>query len=400
MDIRTYRARSIHEAIELVRRDLGPDASVLHTRELPTGLLGRWLSTSRTIEVTASAEVPVPSRLPPPKGRAAIPARAALPTATGGGSEHAPATEESAPPRDEFADDVRGRLNRLQDLVEELYRKSPQSGTSGSGEPGPAWWEMRQELAASDVAAAVVDQWLTRLQGEWPHAVDAELDALRLRLAESAASRLALGGSIRLAQGQCRKVALVGPTGVGKTTTLAKLAAQFHLREQKRVALVTIDTFRIAAVEQLRTYAEIIDLPMHIVTTPREMRSVISKLTDMDLVLIDSAGRSPADELKLKELRAFLAEGQADEVHLVLSATTSGSSLQRAVARFSSLAPTAIVLSKVDEAPAFWHVLPGLEAAALPLSYLTHGQNVPDDFAPADAENLVRRLAASPSACR
>ena len=115
-------------------------------------------------------------------------------------------------------------------------------------------------------------------------------------------------------------MALVGPTGVGKTTTIAKLAANYRLREKKRVGLITVDTYRIAAVEQLRTYADIIDLPMEVVSTPREMREAVARMRNLDLVLMDTAGRSPRDEIKIQELRSLLAEAEADEVHLVLSA--------------------------------------------------------------------------------
>ena len=113
-------------------------------------------------------------------------------------------------------------------------------------------------------------------------------------------------------------MALVGPTGVGKTTTIAKLAANFRLREKRRVGLITVDTYRIAAVEQLRTYADIIDLPMEIVSTPREMHQAVARMADLDLILMDTAGRSPRDEVKIQELKSMLAEAEPDEVHLVL----------------------------------------------------------------------------------
>ena len=111
---------------------------------------------------------------------------------------------------------------------------------------------------------------------------------------------------------KCRLVALVGPTGVGKTTTIAKLAANYRLREKKRVGLITVDTYRVAAVEQLRTYADIIDLPMEVVATPREMREAVARMRHLDLVLMDTAGRSPRDEVKIQELHSLLAEAEPD----------------------------------------------------------------------------------------
>ncbi|MCB1707021.1 MAG: 50S ribosome-binding GTPase, partial [Halioglobus sp.] len=146
-------------------------------------------------------------------------------------------------------------------------------------------------------------------------------DAIRSTLHQLVEDLLPVTGGIRLAEGKTRRVALVGPTGVGKTTTIAKLAANFRLRERRRVGLVTVDTYRVAAVEQLRTYADIIDLPMEVVSTPREMREAIARLSDLDLVLVDTAGRSPRDQIKIQELKSLLNEARADEVHLVQSCT-------------------------------------------------------------------------------
>jgi flagellar biosynthesis protein FlhF len=179
---------------------------------------------------------------------------------------------------------------------------------------------------------------------------------------------------------------------VGKTTTIAKLAANFRLREKRRVGLITVDTYRVAAVEQLRTYAEIIDLPMEVVSTPREMRAAVERLSKQDMVLIDTAGRSPADEVKIQELRAMLHEARADEVHLVQSSVASAAHLRRIAERFSPAAPTAVLFTKLDEALTLGNVVELLTQCPLPVSYLTDGQNVPDDIQPADREQLLRRL--------
>src|SRR5688500_10208018 len=123
---------------------------------------------------------------------------------------------------------------------------------------------------------------------------------LRARLSRMIERRIAASGPIQVETGRRRLIALVGPTGVGKTTTIAKLAANFRLREKRRVGLITVDTYRIAAVEQLRTYADIIDLPMEVVSTPRQMREALETMADLDLVLMDTAGRSPKDEVKIQ----------------------------------------------------------------------------------------------------
>src|SRR5438477_8619702 len=144
-------------------------------------------------------------------------------------------------------------------------------------------------------------------------------------------------GPIRMPAGMRRLVALVGPTGVGKTTTIAKLAANFRLKEKRRIGLITVDTYRIAAVEQLRTYADIIDLPMAVVSTPREMREAVARMGDLELILMDTAGRSPRDEVKIQELKSMLGEAEADEVHLVLSGTAGAASLVRTAEQFAAV---------------------------------------------------------------
>jgi flagellar biosynthesis protein FlhF len=203
---------------------------------------------------------------------------------------------------------------------------------------------------------------------------------------------LPIAGPIRIPAGRRHLVALVGPTGVGKTTTIAKLAANFRLREQRRVGLITVDTYRIAAVEQLRTYADIIDLPMEVVATPREMHQAVARMADLDLILMDTAGRSPRDDVQIQELKGLLAEAAPDEVHLVLSSVASARCLANTAQQFAPVGTTALVLTKLDEAASLGNLLPLARSCGLPLSYLTNGQNVPDDIAAADAGRLARTI--------
>jgi flagellar biosynthesis protein FlhF len=168
------------------------------------------------------------------------------------------------------------------------------------------------------------------------------------------------------------------------------LAADYRLRQRRRVGLVSVDTFRIAAVEQLRTFADIIELPLEVAATPRDVRAAVSRLSEQELILVDTAGRSPRDDVKIQELKSLLAECRADEVHLVLSGVSGGVCLQKTVAQFASVGVTALLLTKLDEAGGLGGLLPLLRGSRLPLSYLTHGQNVPDDIEAADGRKLAR----------
>ena len=177
-------------------------------------------------------------------------------------------------------------------------------------------------------------------------------------------------------------MALVGPTGVGKTTTIAKLAANFRLRENRRVGLITVDTYRIAAVEQLRTYADIIDLPMEVVSTPREMREAVA--ADARLRPGAHGHRRPQPARRgaaSASCGRCSPRPRADEVHLVLSAASGARSLAAAAEKFAPVGVTSLLVTKLDEATGLGNLLSLARTCGLPFSYLTDGQNVPDDIA-------------------
>src|SRR5690606_6121989 len=197
------------------------------------------------------------------------------------------------------------------------------------------------------------------------------------------------GPITRTAKGRPQIVALIGPTGVGKTTTVAKLAANLKLRENQKVGLITIDTYRIAAIDQLKKYAEIINAPLSVVSHPAEIKDAIARMADHDFILIDTAGRSPRDAVKLKELRAFLEAAAPDEVHLVLSTVCGLDSLKLALERFSGVRADRLIFTKLDEAAEVGVVLNVVAETKLPLSYLTHGQDVPNDIDVAAAGRMA-----------
>ena len=188
-----------------------------------------------------------------------------------------------------------------------------------------------------------------------------------------------------------RIVVLIGPTGVGKTTTIAKLAAKAKINERRRVGLITIDTFRIAAVDQLEKYAHIIGLPLLVARTPAELEAAVADLQtrQMDLVFVDSAGRSHRDELKMAELRQFLSVLPDSEVHLVVSTATHGATNLNIANRFATAGFNRIILTKVDETISFGPLAGALISIGRPVSFVTDGQNVPDDIVASDPERLA-----------
>lgn len=183
-------------------------------------------------------------------------------------------------------------------------------------------------------------------------------------------------------------LALVGATGVGKTTTAAKLAAWYTLRQGLRVALLSMDCYRIGATDQLRTYAQIMRLPCEIVLRQRELTKALSRHRDKDIVIIDTAGRSPYDEAHIQELREWFSPCAEIEPHLVLSATTKKEDLQAIVASYGALSASSLILTKLDETRAYAGLCQQVVASALPVSYLSTGQRVPEDFLVASKEFL------------
>lgn len=369
MYIRTFRASSLPEALEQIRAQMGPDASVLHTRQVRDGWLG-WLGRTY-VEVTAGSK----NELTDDVESATVHMTRA--TIDGSGS---------VIPRS-----ISDRVGSDESSYP-LHRETV---------PGPLSL-YRDELLTLGVRSSVADRWIASASsfaaamaaGSVGYSsVTPWIDHLR----QSVARELRIGSPIRTQPGDRRIVALVGPTGVGKTTTVAKLAAGFRIQARRRVGLLTIDTFRIAAVQQLRAYADIMDLPMEVVEHEKDMPSALERLGDVDLVLIDTAGRSPRSDARVDQLVGMLRPAQPDETLLVLSSTASRDSIEATIKGFAPVQPTSAILTKLDETPHLAGAISALVDDAtgrggLSLSYVTNGQQVPDDITVADTESLLQRL--------
>ncbi len=241
-----------------------------------------------------------------------------------------------------------------------------------------------------------VDEELLKDMAAQLPAGDTLLDSQDERAAEVLAGYLGetmnFSEGITLNKHGVRIVALIGATGVGKTTTLAKIAARFVLEKNIRAALITADTYRISAVEQLKTYSDIIGLPLEIVYSPDELKVAIHKHRDKDLILIDTAGRSQHNEYQMKELQEFLAVNSHIECHLVMSATTKNRDAAEILEKFSACEPDRVIFTKTDETSSVGLILNLLAKRDIALSFLTNGQSVPDDIIPATPQKLAELL--------
>lgn len=367
MKVKTYRAPTLAEALAEVKNDLGREAVIIQTRRLRQGgFLG--MMATEIVEVTAAVDnTPTNTSKPvmtePPEAK--------------------PLTKETD---DAKILALQLELASMRKSLESVLENRPSGKKPANEFPSEQKVSFLQEWARKNdldpVAADALFYGIPNI-----HSLSSEMFQARLRERLTAHFQDVAGINVRPAY--CKVAALIGPTGVGKTTTVAKLAANFALKEKYRVALVTADTYRIAAVEQLKTYADLIGIPIEVVYTPQELRSALYRHQDKQLVLIDTAGRSPANQPQMAELEALLAVDDNIEKHLVLSATTKFTDCLQAVQRFQPSKPQKYLFTKLDEASNLGTIFNLMFHAPKTMSYITTGQNVPDDIELADSNRLT-----------
>lgn len=203
--------------------------------------------------------------------------------------------------------------------------------------------------------------------------------------------KIPIGSSLHVA-GSRSVVAFVGPTGVGKTTTIAKLATAMHLLGENKVMLVSADTYRVGGAEQLETIAAIAGIPFHTVYSSQELRQLLRDTTSANYVFIDTVGRSPKNTGHIQEIGAHMEAAAPNRIFLVQSATVSEAMFTQTIERFSIVRPTDLVLTKVDETPVIGPIISSLYTRSLPLAYVTTGQSIPDDIEPASRRMLAEML--------
>ncbi|MCK5558145.1 MAG: hypothetical protein KAJ01_07195, partial [Candidatus Hydrogenedentes bacterium] len=275
------------------------------------------------------------------------------------------------------------QIKELKALIEGLS-----SETAASGAFPRELAKHYQRLVDTGVAKPLARKIIRAIHDELDGQSLSNDKVVRDRLDMEIARLVKVTGGIKPPKSRARVIALVGPTGVGKTTSTAKLSANLSMKEGKRVALLTADTYRIAATDQLKVYADIIGIPLEVVLSPKDMKAAIRRYKDCDYVFIDTAGGSQYNEQQIAELKRYLDAASTDETHLVLSATTDFKELLRVIEKFSAVKPDCLLFSKLDETQQLGIILNTLSHVDKPISFFSTGQNVPDDIRLASADRI------------
>ena len=425
MQTRTFQAANMTEAMQLVKAELGPDAMIISSRkERRKGILGFF--TKPVFRITATVEAAPQRKL----------------------SHYREAAGRDETTRDKFRNsmleplarelkELRERVDSLQvnenaarqgvvpppaparteqaavASVGDFFQREPANADlrelkkllleSVQGEskiPCSASERVKKETQSlAQVSATLHDAGLVEVS---IHALlekvknsELQIDdeaGLKDRLKEALESTVKCSGPIRLKKSGTKIVALVGPTGVGKTTTIAKLAALYTVGRKAKIALVTIDTFRVGAVEQLKTYSRIMGVPLEVASTPKDLEKALAAHTDKDLILIDTVGRSPKDKETIEGLRSMLDSSFTIETHLCVAATTRERELRGIVESFKVLPISRLLFTKLDESSSFGSIVNLQIENKLPLSYFTRGQRVPEDIEPASGKKVAELI--------
>lgn len=371
MNVRRFRAPNITEALSQVRKTLGEEAIILRTRKVKRGGLLSFL-TKDLVEVVAAS----------PDRDIIDPARITEQSSKMRSTIHARPSNDLIRDLKDDVGQLKGDVHALVEQVKfdrmpslpyhlaELYKQMVVSG-------------VHEKLAKELTQAANI-----KLTGDELEDGDLVWKTVQAMLS----NKIQFHQPTRTLQDRPKIIALIGPTGVGKTTTLAKLVTSYRYWGKNDTALVSADTYRVAAIEQLKTFASIAGIPMEAVYQPGTMQNILSRHRSRDAIFIDTAGRSQADTKRLEELTSFLETAEPDEVLLCLSISTRLEEQLDIIRRYQPLKPTGVIFTKLDETVGPGMIFSVLYAFTLPLTYITCGQNVPDDILTVNPDMLVQLI--------
>ena len=413
MTINKFQGRTEEEAIEKAKQEFGENAVIMNVKEVkPKGLFRAFKNS--TYEVTAAMEE---------KEQFVNPKRALQNTKKLHDSINLSADEKIEIPKPDAKPDFRElmqestvvqqmpkqeekkieqRLDDLSNRLEESLARTPMGEkkseeTSAKEKPASEEFHFVRILYSTLLKNEVHEKYVNQILDEIEKFIRPgnSVDMILSNVYQKLILRFGQPKTIDLSGNKPKVLFFVGPTGVGKTTTIAKIASKYKVEYEKKVAFITADTYRIAATEQLQVYANILDAPMSIVYTQDEMNDAIAKFADYDLVFVATAGFSHKNEKQRNDMKTLLGgvnEEYNKEVYLVLSATTKYADLLDIVDSYREIADYKLIFTKLDETTTYGNLLNIKLYSGADLSYTTNGQNVPDDIEVFDTQKIVKKL--------
>jgi flagellar biosynthesis protein FlhF len=397
MRVKKYIVDDMQEALRVIKKDLGSNALILSTRKVRKST-GLGLFSKNVLEVTAAVDTTEESTQN----------NTSNVTYSRGGS-----IQES--PR--FSNETESLRDEISELKKLLYSNSTSSSSSGTEDlvylrqdvvdlkniiyslardtgEGKALnlhknlYSIYQNLIANEVDHKVAYKLVSIAGLNLSEDVIERPETLKKYMIMLIGKNIKVSGIVKPTTKKAKLLYFLGPTGVGKTTSMAKLAAQCALKH-RNIALITVDTYRIAAVEQLKTYAKIINTPLEVATNPEQFVMAIDRHSDKEFIFIDTAGRSQLNKTQMDELNQYMIDYDPCEKHLVLSVTSKSSDLREIVKRFSKFNIDKLLFTKLDETSAFGPILNLAVTTQKQLSYLTTGQSVPQDIQVANQKRIA-----------
>lgn len=396
MIIKKYTAKTEKEAIEAAKKELGENLVIMNVKNTKKkGLLGLFgvMVTEVTVALEEEHEK-IPSVFPPKKETTG-------PIVPDSIWEKKPLVEKENEKNveEETGKAIVEKLDGLQLLLQQQLKMTEKEIKE----------EVKEEKVSNEtmtfikllyntmIENEVCDKYANELIDEIERngKPDMQMDFILSNVYQKMILKFGKAKLIQPSENNPKLIYFIGPTGVGKTTTIAKIASKFCVEEKKKIALLTADTYRIAAAEQLRTYANILEVPFRVIYTPEEIVQSVEEFRDMDYILIDTSGHSHQNEEQKEAILEFIqatGEELEKDVFLVVSATTKYRDLIRIADSYKSIKDYKIIFTKLDETTAFGNLYNLHLYTGAPLSYITCGQNVPDDISPFNPQFTVKRI--------
>ncbi|OCT13799.1 flagellar biosynthesis protein FlhF [Paenibacillus pectinilyticus] len=435
MRVKRYVVDSMPDALQKIRSDLGKDAVILNTKEIRTGgFLGMFgkkkIEVIAAIDAATSKPSPAPQRVAPqpapqpkivsqiqqakneihqsdfpevpdvlmaptikrePVAVSAIPDKIMNPVQHQAYSQSSVQSSVQVSSRATVKDDhLMDELKQMKDMMKKLTQ------VSDEGKLPEALQKLEQRLYDQEVNPTLVRQIMDEVMADFELADEPVTEESAHQLVRSKLGQIFQTDQSKHIASQTRVVHFVGPTGVGKTTTIAKLAAEQVLKYHRKVGFITSDTYRIAAIEQLKTYATILNVPLEVVFSPQDLTKAFQNLAECDIIFMDTAGRNFRNEMYVSELNSLLKTQGNSETILVLSLTTKYRDLRAITNNFSKFKLDKVLFTKMDETDSYGAILNVVHEFSLKLSYVTNGQSVPDDIAEMNEWQIIDLLLEEP----